>query len=531
LSRELSGDGTFYAAGRPEEKPKMPNAFAPDEQKRDESRALLSAVADGDAVAVAALLASGTRADAMLSRGGETPLMRAAARGDVEVVRALLDAGADVNAERADGFTPLILAVFFGHEGVVRLLVERGADASARTRLGTTAARWAAARGFAEMAVLLRKAEATRPRVEDSRMPAEASRTPAEIARPHAVAHASRTKAATLPLDDVSIFSRKGERRETRAGVEGDGAFENGDEFERNGAVRRSAVSESAASSSTSASISTAAVKGDSSSTLNEPSARWNEKSSTPAEQTSTRGATASAAGFSAVNVAVRRGVQVPAHPSASGFRVGSFLRSWQGSVGTGLLLLAFVVAVFAFLRGGTTAREVAQPTTLQPALQTVTQLPAPTLPTPQPSPVFPTPDAQSVMPVPDSTYAMPNPSGQQPFYVPPGATSPAPSNAPRDLVVVSSEGGEPASGEDAGRSKRKTEANANNAAPGGAQRESRDEPSAAEDSRTGRSTPPTETEQRSATPVRPSTQSPPPSAPAPSATPARGKVIQWPPQ
>jgi hypothetical protein len=362
-------------------------------------------------------------------------------------------------------------------------------------------------------------------------MPAETARTPAEAARPHAVAHASRTNAATLPLDDISIFSRKGERQETRAGVEGDGAFENGDEVERNGAVRRSAVSESAASSSTSANISTAAVKGDSSSALNEPSARWNEKSSTPAEQTSTRGATVSAAGFSTVNVAARRGVQVPAHPSASGFRLGPFLRSWQGSVGTSLLLLAFVVAVFAFLRGGTTAREVAQPTTLQPAPQTVTQLPAPTLPTPQPSPVFPTPDAQSVMPAPDSTYAMPNPSGQQPFYVPPGATSPAPSNAPRDLVVVSSEGGEPASGEDAGRSKRKTEANANNAAPGSAQHEARDEPSAAEDSRTGRSTPPTETEQRSATPVRPSTQSPPPSPPAPSATPARGKVIQWPPR
>jgi hypothetical protein len=90
--------------------------------------------------------------------------MRAAALGHEEVVRVLLDAGADANACRADGFTPLILAVFFGHEAVVRLLVGRGADTGARTSLGTTAVRWAEARGFASMAEILREAEASGPR-------------------------------------------------------------------------------------------------------------------------------------------------------------------------------------------------------------------------------------------------------------------------------------------------------------------------------------------------------------------------------
>src|ERR1700760_1724292 len=85
--------------------------------------------------------------------------MRAAARGHADVVRVLLEAGADACARRADGVTPLILAVFFGHEPAVRLLVECGADASARTGLGMTAVRWAEARGFASMAELLRSAE------------------------------------------------------------------------------------------------------------------------------------------------------------------------------------------------------------------------------------------------------------------------------------------------------------------------------------------------------------------------------------
>lgn len=72
-------------------------------------------------------------------------------RGRLEVVRRLIERGADVNALRADGFTPLLLAVFFGHLDVVKLLVEHGADLTACTRFGTSAEMWAQARGFQEI--------------------------------------------------------------------------------------------------------------------------------------------------------------------------------------------------------------------------------------------------------------------------------------------------------------------------------------------------------------------------------------------
>src|SRR5687768_9301856 len=156
------------------------------------ARSLIAAAADGDASEVARLLASGSAPDARAVAGGETALMRATARGHETVARLLLDAGADASARRADGFTPLILAVFFGHERVARLLVERGADARARTSLGTTAARWAASRGFGEMASLLRVAEASSPQVAVAVVAAPAS-------------------------DEVSIFSRKTEPRDSRA--------------------------------------------------------------------------------------------------------------------------------------------------------------------------------------------------------------------------------------------------------------------------------------------------------------------------
>ena len=52
----------------------------------------------------------------------------AAQEGHVEVVRLLLEAGADCNKARTDtGATPLQVAVEKGHVNVVRLLKEAGA--------------------------------------------------------------------------------------------------------------------------------------------------------------------------------------------------------------------------------------------------------------------------------------------------------------------------------------------------------------------------------------------------------------------
>src|SRR5688500_10382067 len=193
----------------------MTRAFPPEQSQKADARALFGAAEDGDDGAVARLLAAGLPADARLSHGGETPLMRAAARGHEEVARVLLDAGADASARRGDGFTPLILAVFFGHEPVVRLLVKHGADAHARTSLGTTAARWAASRGFEEMAGLLHAAEAASPRAV-----AAATDTPATAGATAATASVvTSARAAAAPSDEVSIFSRKGERRDSRGAV------------------------------------------------------------------------------------------------------------------------------------------------------------------------------------------------------------------------------------------------------------------------------------------------------------------------
>ena len=43
-------------------------------------------------------------------------------------MRALIEAGADVNKAMDDGATPLYVAAQEGHEAVVRALIEAGAD-------------------------------------------------------------------------------------------------------------------------------------------------------------------------------------------------------------------------------------------------------------------------------------------------------------------------------------------------------------------------------------------------------------------
>jgi ankyrin repeat protein len=70
--------------------------------------------------------------------GGFTPLLYAARRGCVDCVRALLDAGADINLTDPDRVTPLLLATLNLNFDTAALLVERGADVNKWDTWGRT---------------------------------------------------------------------------------------------------------------------------------------------------------------------------------------------------------------------------------------------------------------------------------------------------------------------------------------------------------------------------------------------------------
>jgi ankyrin repeat protein len=107
---------TLVAAGA-EGKEKMDRIF-------DEA-ALLEAAGKGDMAIVRVLLDRGANVNAK-GEYGVTVLIRGA--GHIDIVKLLLDRGADVNAKMDEGYTPLFYA---SNAEIVRLLVAKGADVNA----------------------------------------------------------------------------------------------------------------------------------------------------------------------------------------------------------------------------------------------------------------------------------------------------------------------------------------------------------------------------------------------------------------
>ncbi len=84
-------------------------------------------------------------------------LTNAVTSGDESAVSAMLANGADVNESTNGGQTALILAVIFGHTNLVRMLMNAGADPQLRDNLGLNAIDWAQRRGLNEAHALLTK--------------------------------------------------------------------------------------------------------------------------------------------------------------------------------------------------------------------------------------------------------------------------------------------------------------------------------------------------------------------------------------
>lgn len=96
------------------------------------------AVDSGNVEVVKLLLEKGANANGK-DYGGWPLVMKAAADKETPLLSALLDAGADPNAKAAENQTALISASIGGKLGNVELLLKRGAKVNARMSSGTTA--------------------------------------------------------------------------------------------------------------------------------------------------------------------------------------------------------------------------------------------------------------------------------------------------------------------------------------------------------------------------------------------------------
>ena len=130
-------------------------------------------------------------------------LHRAAQAGNIDGVKAALDAGADVNARDGRGWTALIHAANKGYTLLVDPLLGAGADTSVRAPDGATALFVAALHGHAEIVAALLRAGA------DASVQGPKGRTPLEVAQ-------AQGHSKILALPEVAAL-REAEARQAEA--------------------------------------------------------------------------------------------------------------------------------------------------------------------------------------------------------------------------------------------------------------------------------------------------------------------------
>ncbi|OUM60803.1 hypothetical protein PIROE2DRAFT_45896, partial [Piromyces sp. E2] len=64
----------------------------------------------------------------MDSHGYCNPLLYACEKGNENIVKILIENGADLNKANKYGYTPLIIVCEKGEENIAKLLIEKGAD-------------------------------------------------------------------------------------------------------------------------------------------------------------------------------------------------------------------------------------------------------------------------------------------------------------------------------------------------------------------------------------------------------------------
>ena len=119
---------------------------------------LMMAALKAEVDAATALVVHG----AAVQKDGWSPLHYAATGGNVAIVKLLLSKGAALEARSPNGSTPLMMAARYGNEEAVDALLAAGADRTAKNDLGMDASAFAASAGRERLAARLKPGVATK---------------------------------------------------------------------------------------------------------------------------------------------------------------------------------------------------------------------------------------------------------------------------------------------------------------------------------------------------------------------------------
>ena len=134
---------------------------------------LSRAAEKGQEMVVKQLLDNGADVESKDNKyGGRTPLLWAAEKGHKAVVNLLLKKGAQLESKTSSGQTPLSSAAEKGHDAVVKLLLDEGADVQSKTSSGRTPLLLAAEKGHeAVVKLLLDKGADVKSKTDSGRTP------------------------------------------------------------------------------------------------------------------------------------------------------------------------------------------------------------------------------------------------------------------------------------------------------------------------------------------------------------------------
>ena len=99
---------------------------------------LQTAVLSGKLDIVKQHIEAGTDINRKEQMSGSTPLISAATFGKTAIVKALIDANADLSIKNNEGATALHTAAFFCHVEIVQLLIDAKADKTVKNNFGAT---------------------------------------------------------------------------------------------------------------------------------------------------------------------------------------------------------------------------------------------------------------------------------------------------------------------------------------------------------------------------------------------------------
>ena len=133
----------------------LANGADPNTPGPDGTTAVMYAAANDDVELVRALIKAGANVK-LKNQFGTSAITEAAIIGSTPIIDALLKAGADANTKNPEGETPLMAVARSGNVPAAKLLVEARADVNAKESFGgQSALMWAAAQSQAEMVKFL----------------------------------------------------------------------------------------------------------------------------------------------------------------------------------------------------------------------------------------------------------------------------------------------------------------------------------------------------------------------------------------